>query len=88
MHAEPKNEVILELFMTKLDMLSTSASNDGKKKTMKYPIPKKKLKSNRGICIIFGVMSRRQNVDITRTIFMYSSCFVCAKMFAVGKFYT
>ena len=63
-HAEPKNEVILGSFLSKLDISSTTVNNDGKKETMKSPIPKKKIKPNRDIRIMFGEMSKRHNEGI------------------------
>ena len=38
----------------------------GKKNITKFPIPKKKVKPNRGIGMMFGEISRRQSGDIAK----------------------
>ena len=49
-----------------LDMPSTTSNNYEKKNTTKSPIPKKKIKLNRDVGMMFGEISTRQNKDIAK----------------------
>ena len=68
LYTEPKNEVILGLFLSPIDVPCTPKSNARKKK-VKSPVPAKKLKPNRDIRTMFQHMNRKNNeTNIASTI--------------------
>ena len=58
LYAEPKDEIILGLFLCPLDVPCAPTNNEGRKKG-KYPIPKKNQKPNRDIRTMFLQNARR-----------------------------
>ena len=60
LYTEPKNEVILGLFLRPVDVPCTPKSNARKKK-VKTPVPAEKPKSNRDIRTMFQHMKRKNN---------------------------
>ena len=60
LYTEPKNEVILGLFLRPVDVPCTPKSNARKKK-VKTPVPAEKPKPNRDIRTMFQHMKRKNN---------------------------
>ena len=60
LYTEPKNEVILGLFLSPIDVPCTPKSNARKKK-VKTPVPAKKPNPNRDVRTMFQHMKRKNN---------------------------